>query len=179
MVLLMFSLSMVSSVDSQNMTASVAKGVRSLFFSVLGIVTTVLLASLSLQSILSSASDSAMLRAAKYAAGNSIPIVGSTVSAALGTLFASASYAGASVGVGSVAVIVSLTLSPLILLLLYRFALSLFSSVLAMLGADSGAGLFSSFRSSLDALIAVYSSSVIICLFEIIIFMKCGVKMFG
>ncbi len=179
LVLLMFSLSMVSSVDSQNMTVSVAKGVRSFFFWALGIVTTVLIASVSLQSIISSASDSAALRAAKYAAGSSIPIVGSTVSAALGMLFASASYAGASVGVGAVSVIISISLSPLIILLAYRFALSLFSSVLGMLGADCGAGLFASFRSSLDALIAVYSSSVLICLFEIIIFMKCGVRTFG
>ena len=179
MVILMFSLSLVGASDSMGITASIAKGVRSFFFFVLGAVSAVLLASFSLQSILSSASDSAALRAARYAAGSSIPIVGSTVSAALSILFASASYAGANVGVGAIAVIVSMALSPLILLLSYKLALSIFISALEMLGSSGGTRLFSSFRSSIDALLAVYVTSVIICLFEIIVFIKCGVRTFG
>ena len=178
-VILMFSLSLVSSVDRDGMIRSVASGVRSFFFSVIGIVTTVILASVSLQSVISSASDSAALRAAKYAAGSAIPIVGSTVSGALSALFASASAAGAGIGVGSVAVVISMALSPLVLLLAHRLAASLFSSVLDSLGSSVGSRLIASFRSSLDALTAIYATSVLIYLFELIVFVKCGVRAFG
>ena len=173
-----FALSLVSSVDGE-ISSSIVKGVRSVFNWAMGIVTTVLVASLSLQSVLSSAKDSAALRAAKYAVSGSIPIVGSTVSGALSTLFGSLSYVGTSIGVGSVFVILSMAISPLLLLLSYRAAISLSRSVVDFLGASGANGIFSSFLSALDSLIAVYASCTVIYLLEIIIFLKCGVKIFA
>ena len=173
-----FALSLVCAVDGE-ISSPLIKGVRSVFNWAMGIVTTVLLSSLSLQTILSSAKDSAALRAAKYAVSGSIPIVGSTVSGALSTLFGSLSYAGTGIGVGSIFIIVSMAVSPLVLLLSYRVAISLSRSVVSFFGTQGANSIFSSFLSALDSLIAVYVSCVVIYLLEIIIFLRCGVKIFA
>ncbi len=173
-----FALSLVCSVDGE-ICSPLIKGVRSVFNWAMGIVTTVLVSSLSLQSVLSGAKDSAVLRAAKYAASGSIPIVGSTVSGALTTLFGSISYIGTGIGVGSIFIIASMVISPLLILLSYRAAISLSRSVLDFFGTHSANGIFSSFLSALDSLIAVYVSCALIYLLELIIFLRCGVKIFA
>lgn len=173
MVFMIFALALAGSVGGD--TAPLAKGVRSVFVWGLGIVSAVFIAAVSMQSILASAQDTAALRAAKHAVSGSIPIVGSTVSGALATLSGALSYVGARIGVASVAVLVLMAVSPLLMLLLYRVALSLAVSALEFVGAKDGAGCLASFRGALDAMIAVYVVSIVIYIMEIFVFMKCGV----
>jgi hypothetical protein len=61
------------------------------------------------------------------------------------------------------------------LLLLYRLALSLSIILADFTGAKSVGGVFSSFRFSLDMLIAVYAISALVFVFEILLFIKMGV----
>ena len=77
--------------------------------------------------------------------------------------------------IGSVLVIVTIALAPLAVLLLYRLALSLSIGLLEFVGASVKEP-FSAFRYSLDTLIATYCISVIIYVFEIILFLKGGVQ---
>jgi stage III sporulation protein AE len=159
--------------------SGVAKNIKGLFNWILGIGTTVLLAAVSMQSIIAGAQDTAYLRAAKYAASGMIPLVGSTVSGALGTLAGGLSYVKSAVGVSAVMMIVTLALAPLVTLLLYRLAFSLSISFLEFMDAKGGVRSFSAFRSALDALIAVYSLSAVVYVSEIVVFMKSGVSVFG
>ena len=169
-----FSLALASSIDDGAVSA-VAKGIKGVFMWLLGISTTVILAAVSMQSMIAGAADSAYLRAAKYAASGMIPVVGSTVSSALASL----SYVKNAVGISSVFIIICISLSPLISLLLRRFAFSVSVSFLEYMGSTGGVRVFSSFRAALDALISVYVISVIIYISEIIVFIKCGVEIFG
>lgn len=173
-----FSLALASSIDDGAVSA-VAKGIKGLFMWLLGISTTVILAAVSMQSMIAGAADSAYLRAAKYAASGMIPVVGSTVSSALATLSGGLSYVKNAVGISSVFIIICISLSPLISLLLRRFAFSVSVSFLEYMGSTGGVRVFSSFRAALDALISVYVISVIIYISEIIVFIKCGVEIFG
>jgi len=177
LIFIMFSLALVSSVGDGG-TARLASGARSVFMWALGIITTVLVAAISMQSFLATAKDSAALRAAKYALSGTIPIVGSTVSGALSTLTGALTEAGAFVGVGSVAVIFIMASSPIILMLLYRLAISVSMWLFEFIGSRSVKNAASGFRSALDSLISVYAVSAVVYVLEVAIFIRGGVNVF-
>ena len=177
LVYMSFAFALVSALG--NGAGGLCRGVRSVFNWVLGIVSFVLISSVSMQSFLASAADGAVIRTAKYAISGAVPIVGSTVSGALSTLAGSLKEAATVIGVGSVAFIIVTSASPLIIMLLYRLALNVATSLSEFVGASSGAGFFSAFRSAIDTLISVYVLSALIYVFEIIIFIKCGVSVLG
>ena len=171
----LFSLAMASSLDMGSVGA-VAKSVKSLFMWILGIGSTVLIASITMQSVVAGAKDSAYLRAARYAASGMIPVVGSTVSSALAALSGGLSYVKTTVGMSAVLVIIILAVSPLVNILLHRLAFSLSISFLELMNAGGGVRIYSAFRSAIDALLSVYVVSVIVYITEIVVFMKCGVS---
>ena len=158
--------------------SALSRSVHSFFKWLSGIATALLAATVSLQNIVSSAADTAAMRAARYAVSGAIPIVGNTVSGALSTLTAGMAYARGVIGAGAVAVIISITLSPLLVLLMYRCALSLATSFVTLLGCDVSVRIYSAFRSALDSLAAVYSLCACVCIFEIVLFIKSGVSIF-
>ena len=171
--LLMFMLAVSDSLSVGN-GASLAKSARSLFFWMLGIVTALIMGGVSMQSLISSASDSAYMRAAKFASSGLIPVSG-----ALGSLVGGLTYVKDCVGAGAVAFILVTSLSPLVILLLYRLAISLALLFMNFVGVSTGTLCFSATLSALDSVIAVFVSSVVVYLFEIIIFMRYGVASFG
>ena len=173
LVFALFSLALAASVGESGI-ARVAKGVKNVFGWGIGIACAILAAAVAMQSVVASASDSASLRAARYAASGMIPIVGATVSSALATLGGGLAFIKSTVGVTSIVVIVSLALMPLVSLLLYRLAFSGAVLFLDFAGSEGGVRCYSAFKSALDALIAVYSMSVIICIIELVIFIKGG-----
>ncbi len=176
LVFMIFSLSLVASFGGG--ASRLLKGAKSAFLSALGILSTVLIASISMQSFLATSKDNAALRAAKYALSGSIPIVGSTVSGALSTLLGSLSEARAVVGVGAVAVIFAVAATPIIIMLLYRLALSVAIWIFDFLGSEGAFGSFSAFRSALDTLLSLYTLSAVVYILEIVIFLKGGVNVF-
>ena len=158
---------------------SVLSSSASSFFKwISGISAAAVIATLSLQSVVSSAADNAAMRAAKYAASGMIPVVGGAVSGALSTLTSGLSYVKSVIGAGAVVSVVSIVLSPLVIMLLYRTALSLSSSICALFSPDATLKILNAYRGALDSLIAVYSLSSCVIIFEIILFMKSGVGVF-
>ncbi len=171
---LIFSLGLLGIGGSQS-TAALSNKVKNFFMWLAGICSVLLLSSLALQSAIASSADNAVMRAAKYAASSTIPIVGGAVSSAMGALGAGASYIKSTLGLGALSVILLLTLSPLAELLICRFIISVGESILDFLGISFGSRLFSSFRAALDVLIAVFVLSVSVLFLEIVILMKSGV----
>ena len=170
-----FSVGIISSLEGGY--TAVAKGIRSAFFFILGIGSTLLVGILALQGYIAGAADTAALRAAKYAASGLIPIVGGTVSGALSTLLSGLSYAGGIIGGGAVACILLMALSPLVLLVLYRLSLSLVILFLDFL-PDGVGGAFIGLRGAVGALLAVFSLTTVIYILEILIFVKGGANVF-
>ncbi len=155
----------------------VTRGVKSFFVFLVGTVSAVLGATLSLQTVVASASDSAAIRAARYAATGFIPVVGAAVSGSLSTLVSGLTYAKSMIGAGGVAVIVTMALSPLLMLLLYRFSVVAVTSFAEFCGRGNAVRIFSAFKFSLDSVIALYTMSVLIYIIEIVIFIKGGVSL--
>ncbi len=156
--------------------AALASAVKGIFAWLIGISTAVIMGTLSLQSVVASAADSAAMRSAKYAASGMIPIVGGAVSGALSTLASGLSYAKGVIGAGTVAVLVTSAVAPLAVLLLYRLA---FTVAMRLCGGFSTTTVIKSFATALDMLIAVFSLSMLIFIFEIILMIKSGVALLG
>ena len=172
--LAVFSLTFIGAVGESEAVLSIGRGVKGFFTWGIGIISTVLAAVISIQSVVASASDSAALRAARYAASGTIPVVGSTVASALATLGGGMAVIKGTVGGVSIAVILALTLSPLIMLIAYRLSISISISLLQFTGSAGGVRCFSAVRAALDALIAVYSMSVLVAIVELVVFIKGG-----
>lgn len=171
-VCVIFVTSAASAVDP--VFSGISKGVKGIFLWILGVLTALVGATFSLQSVIAASADSAMIRSAKYAISGSIPIVGNAVSGALGVIAGGVSYARGMIGGGAIAVIIALVLSPLITLLLYRFCLKMgifFSSACSL---DGCAGVMTSFLGAFDALIATYALTCVIYIVEMVAFMKGG-----
>ena len=154
---------------------SVTRGFRSLFGWVTGIFTALLTAAFSLQTIVASSVDRGAMRAIKYAASGLIPVVGSTVSGAISTLASGLSYAKGIIGGGAILVMLYMAISPLVVLLIYRLALTLAGIFSDFASCSVASRIFSSYRFALDMTVTVYSLSALIYLFEIIIFTLIGV----
>ena len=172
---LAFTLGLTSSLGDGS-TAALSRGVRSAVSWLIGAVTALLVGTLSLQTVVASAADSAAMRAAKYAASGIIPVVGGTVSGALSTLVAGLSYAKGIIGGGAIAAMLVTSLSPLLVMLLYRLVLSVGASFADTLGASPLSRSLSAFRFAADTVIAVFSLSVVTYIFEIILFLFGGVN---
>ena len=157
--------------------ASLSKSIKSFFTFGLGIVTAVSSAAITLQSVIASASDSAALRAARYAAGSLIPVVGSSVSSAISTLSGGLAYAKSTVGAASIAVIAVISIAPLLSLLAYRMMFSMVISFLEYLDNPRGVRCFSAYRTAFDAVISVYVMSTLVCIIQVIVFMKGGASL--
>ena len=156
---------------------SVGKGVKGLFGWTVGIFTTVITSVFTLQTLVASAADSAAMRTAKYMATGLIPVVGSAVSGALATLASGLTYAKAVVGGGAIFVILSIAISPLVMLLLYRLALTLGSSLAGLVGAGGLSDLLLSYRFVMDMTVTAYVLSVIVYLYQMILFLRIGVAL--
>lgn len=173
-VAMLFSLSLLSSTGSDAI-APISRGAKSFFLFFLGAATTVILGTLALQTVIASSKDTVLLRGVKYAVSGMIPIVGGTVSGALGALSSGVLLVGNTVGAASVAVLITVIGAPLIQLLLYKAAFGICIGFMDFSGAAFGHRIFSSLGSALDAMIALLAASGIIYVLEVILFMKYGV----
>lgn len=160
--------------SSNPLFGKIAKGVKDVFLWTVGIFSVLVGATFSLQSVISSGADNVVIRSTKYAITGTIPIVGNAVSGALGLVFSGASYARGLIGGGSVAVIITLVLSPLVTLLLYRICIKIGAFFASLCSLDGCASIISTFLGAIDTLIATYALTSVVYILELVAFLKGG-----
>ncbi len=170
----MFILAIISLIDMDNKNG-IFDFVKNIFTKGVAVLVAALGGFLTLQTVVSSISDSAAIRTAKYAVSSLVPVVGGTVSSALSSLAGGLQYAVGVVGGGSVAVIVAMALSPIVMLLLYRGCITLSLFFLECCSAQLAARCLSLIAGVLDSLISVFVLTVIVYLYEIVLFILGGV----
>ena len=79
------------------------------------------------------------------------------------------------VGGGAIAVVISLIISPLITILMYRLCLKLALIFASLISVDGCADVISSFLGAIDMLMAAYAFSAIVYIAELVAFLKGGV----
>ena len=161
-----------SSFDTGQGARRISKSLRTLFNFLLGAATTLLLSTVALQSVITSAKDSVALRGARYAIGSMLPAVSATVGATLGTLVSGASVISSTMGVSGVIALAATVGAPLLSVLSYRTALQLAVTFSGLFGADASERLLDSLRAALDLLISVLAAVLVVFVLEIVIFMK-------
>ena len=157
------------------MFVRLSQGVKNIFLTLMGILTVLVGATFSLQTVISASADSALIRSARYAVSNTVPIVGGAISGVLGVALGCVSYARGIVGGGAIAVILSLVLSPLVVLFAYRLCLKA-GAFFASLTSGESFSVFGPFLGALDALIAVYALTSVVYIGELVAFLKGGVS---
>lgn len=163
---------------SPNFSGITASIKRTLAF-VYGLCSTLLMASLSAQSVLASAGDSAGARAVKFVAGNMIPVVGGTVGETLRTLAASVKLLRGSVGVAGMIAVALVLLPTLIELFLTRFVFNMSAAIGDLIGCKTEAGLYREIASLYGYIIAAAAMASLLCIFSLTIFAVGGVAIGG
>ncbi len=111
------------------------------YTTLLGFLTFLLTASLSVQSLLAVKADTLSMRGVKYAVGNILPVVGGAVSGTLGSVAAGVGLLRGVAGVSGVVLVALLLLPTLIQLLLLRACYQLTAAMAGMLSCDGEARL--------------------------------------
>ena len=136
---------------------------------------TLLIASLSSQTVLSAASDSAGVRAARLVSSTAIPIVGGSVGDTLRTVASGVSYLKTVVGVGGIVFVIILVLPILISLILTRVVFLLTSGVADMLGCETEGKLLSELGSVWGTMIAVVAMCSVMFILALVVFVRIAV----
>lgn len=131
----------------------------------LGLIMTVYIGVLTLQTTVNSAADNMAVRTGRFLLGSFVPVVGGALSEALTTLQSGVSLLRSSVGIYGVVVLVLTVLPVFIELLLWRAAMLLCSSAAGIFGCDGISALLKSADAALSFLISV----LLICSFAFII----------
>lgn len=97
-------------------------------------IMTVISVIMSFQTSISAASDSVSMRTVKFAASQSIPVIGGMVSESVKTLSSGLSLIRSATGGGAIIIILLTSLSPLLSMLLSKFALSVSGALSKMFG---------------------------------------------
>jgi stage III sporulation protein AE len=154
--------------------SALTDGVKRHALLIITLVGSVLLGTVSLQTILSSARDNAAMRAAKHLAQTVLPVVGGTVSASLSTLWGGLALTKSIIGTGGILVIIGTLIGPLVSLLIYKLAIGIITAAERFLSVSSSLPRISE---CLDMLIGIYSVSAVIYVFEIVLFINGGVNL--
>lgn len=142
---------------------------------VLGLTLTVFIGILGVQTTIGSAADSVGVKAVKFAVGSAVPVVGPSISEALGTVQTCINLLKSSVGIYGV-IAVTVILIPIILeLVLWRF--SLFAAQMA--AALFGRTLISGILKAVDGMLAVLLGIMLFCAMIFIISLTILIKAGG
>lgn len=136
----------------------------------------ILCAVLYFQSTVSSVTDSLALRSVKLAAGSFIPVVGSFVSEASGTLISGVKLVRSTFGVFAICVILYTSLRPIVSFVAVKLTVRFSGVISTLLRCDREARIFSEISAVYDLLSAIMIASACFFIFYIAIFIQSGVR---
>lgn len=146
--------------------------VKKIYTFSLGLIMTLLVASLGSQTTLTAAADSMTARTAKMVSSTVIPTVGGSVGETLRTVGAGVQYLKGVVGIGGIAFLLLLTLPVLLSLLMTRLAFLLCGGIAELLGCDSESRLLGELGNIYGCMIAVVAMTSVMFILALVIFVK-------
>lgn len=132
-----------------------AEAVKKLVMWALGLMMTIFTSVLSVQTFVTNASDSALLRTAKFMISSGVPIVGGTISDAVYTVQGGLTLIKSSVGTYGIIALVVMSLPMLLSVLCYKLSLMCAAAVGDVFGQANLAALFRSCESVMSIILAV------------------------
>ena len=138
-----FAVGVTSSVLSDGFLYSLSKTLKKVCVSVLGVCSLVFSLAMGARQLLASSADNVSVRAAAYAVGNGIPVVGGSIGESMSAVIASAEAVAKNVGVFGAVAVVLILFSPLVSVFVLRFLSAVLCAVSEMFGLDSMRRFFS------------------------------------
>ncbi|MCL2108459.1 MAG: stage III sporulation protein AE [Oscillospiraceae bacterium] len=129
--------------------------VKKIVIWLLGILITIFIGLMSLQSFVSTAADTVALRAMKFTVSNSVPIVGSAVSDALATVRGSLGLLRGSVGTFGIIAGLMVILPAMMSVICHKFALQIAAAVCEIFGVKRLSGLLKSGENVMSIIFAM------------------------
>ena len=140
-------LSMLQSLHPSLRLGTLLGTVKKNYTTLLAFLMMLLLAMLSAQTVLGARSDTLLMRSAKFAAGNLIPVVGGSVAELLRSVSATVGYLRGTVGLCAVLLLLLTLLPTVVELLLVRLTWQIGAAVADLLGCDGEKKLMEEFAS--------------------------------
>lgn len=133
---LCFGMSIFSGMGNGIRLDGITKLIRNLFAWIIGFLAAAISAVMSFQSSIALKADSLSVRAIKFAASNTVPVVGGIAADAVSAVAGSISLIKGSVGWGGVVILAIMTLPVILDILLIRFGIVLSSTAADIIGLD-------------------------------------------
>ena len=165
---------LVNALDPNLKTNSLLTTVKKNYTTLLTFLMMLLLAMLSAQTVLGARSDSLIMRSAKFAAGNMIPVVGGSISELLRTVSAGVGYLRGVLGISAILLLLFLLLPVVVELLLVRLTWQICASVAELLGCDGEKKLLDEFASLYGYLLAAVCICSSVLLLSITLLVRCA-----
>ncbi len=138
-----------------NGLSSLVEGIKKCAVWVLGIVTSLFITALSLQTAVSGSTDFLLLKTARFLATSTVPIIGSSLSEATATLSSSLKLIKSTLGASAIIVILFSTLPQIIINILCSFALSINVVCADVIGLSEPQKCIKTIKAAIDILTAI------------------------
>ncbi len=174
MVRVCYCLGIVGAVGGPVKTENIAKCLRKVLTVVLSFLTVLFIFVVGVQTALAKGADSLSVRTVKFALGNVIPLIGSSLSDALTTVTGSLDLIRSVTGGLGVLSLVILLLPVLLQLMLYRLSLGICKGAAEMIGCDYEARLIGEMHGTVGFLLAAAALVSVMFLFVLSLFTLIG-----
>lgn len=148
-------LSITGAIHPQLNVSRLGELVRKVVVWILGLLMTVFMSILSLQTFVAESADSVLIRTAKFAVSSAVPIVGGTISDAVGTVHSSLGIIRSSVGTYGIVAAAVIILPTLLNVVSYRLAVTAAETVSDIFGVKELTALLKACGEVLNIIAAV------------------------
>ncbi len=174
---LCFGLSVASGLGAVPGLGGISKTVRGAFTWVLGLTTALISAVMTFQTSIASRADSLSMRALRFAASKSVPVVGSLASDAVSAVAESLALVRGTVGWGGVIIIAVLTLPVVINVLLTRMGVVVSAVAADVLGLEREKRILEEIAGLFGSLAAICVIAALMFVYALAVFAKSAVAM--
>ena len=164
---------LISSISKKVKLNKFASFVNSSALWIVGIIFTVFLAVLELQTTLTTSVDSVTIKTTQAAVSNVVPVVGKFVSDSLEVVMGASQIIGKSMGIIGIIVIIVVTMSPILEIIFWIIAFSILAGFAEMLISKSQlSNLFDSFKTTYKTILGLISGCAVTYIISIGIIIK-------
>ena len=167
-------LSVSSGISGSVRLDGIIRIVKKFAYIIIGVAMSIFLAVLSIQGVVSSATDNVASKTAKFFISSFVPIIGPSISESLGSLKACISLLKSSVGIYAVIAILITILPLLISTFIYKLSLTLCADIAEMFFVDSIKNVLTALNQALSLILAVLLCVSIMFIFSITIMSVAG-----
>ena len=171
---IVLSIAMIRAIDPGLRVGTLSDTIKKNYTTFLAFLMMLLGAMLAMQTTLGAGSDTVMMRSAKFAAGNLIPIVGGSVSDLVRTVSAGVGYLRGSIGICAVILLILMLFPTLVKLFLIRLVWQITASFADLLGCESEKKLLDEMASLCNYLITAVAICSSVVLLSVSLLIHCG-----